>query len=736
MYDAKRTQPMKYDLDFYRSLFENHPDAVMAWADGRYTLVNAAAEALTGYTEAELREEVSFCDLIEESEIPRAAICMEKALAGEAQQFEIKVVRRDKRRLDVHVTKVPMVIDGQVRGVFNIVRDITERKRAEEELCQSEFRLARAQRLAKFGSWEWDMVTDSLCCSEEMHRILGAKLGEINSYGKFISFVVEEDRAQVHATAQAAIEGITVENQFRVRRPDGEIRVLHAQAQVQFDENGNPLVMYGTDRDITEQLEQERRIREHDERLRIISENAQDIITYSSPEGIVLYVSPSTRTLLGYEPDEIIGKHADTYYHPEDKLRMANNEFELAEDGMIFSCRILHKEGRWIWFETSVKRIRDEHGAVVKLLGIGRDITLRKRAEEHLRATRDQLDSFIENNVDAIGLLDREGKLLRTNPAYERMFGLKLREILGSDFRTIPAIPENLRGEMQMLLEKVRHGEAVLGHETYRFHRDGTKLNVLLSLSPVRDVEGRVDGFSVTIRDITERKRTEELLLQSEKLGIAGQLAAGIAHEIRNPLTALKGFVQLMQVGNNDPKYLDVMSSELKRIESIVSELLVLAKPQAALHKPVRLQAVLAHVLTLIETQAILNNVEILAAWDADTLPTLTCDENQMKQVFLNFLQNAIDAMPNGGRVTLDVERPTPRSVRISIADEGVGIAPDLMQKLGEPFYTTKEKGTGLGLMVSKRILEQHQGRLQIDSILNEGTTVQVLLPCLDDEQS
>lgn len=172
-------------------------------------------------------------------------------------------------------------------------------------------------------------------------------------------------------------------------------------------------------------------------------------------------------------------------------------------------------------------------------------------AEEHLRATRDQLESFIEYNADAIAILDEKWNVLRVNRAYEQLFGFTLEEVVGCGPDTIPVTPEHLRRELRHLLEKVKRGDAVVGHETCRLHRNGSTLHVLLTLTAVRDRDGQVVMISITLRDITERKRTEELLVRTEKLGIAGQLAAGVAHEIRNPLTALKGFVQLMQMGTS-----------------------------------------------------------------------------------------------------------------------------------------------------------------------------------------
>ncbi|MBW7458041.1 PAS domain S-box protein, partial [Paenibacillus sepulcri] len=204
--------------------------------------------------------------------------------------------------------------------------------------------------------------------------------------------------------------------------------------------------------------------------------------------------------------------------------------------------------------------------------------------------------------------------------------------------------------------------------------------------------------FQVIVRDISERKKNEELLINSEKLYVAGQLAAGIAHEIRNPLTSLKGFLQLLASGrHNNKNYFDIMKSELNRIESIVSELLMLSKPQIyeLSHKDIR--QIMNDTITLLEAQAILHNIEM--EWSPGQEPLWVLGvENQLKQVFINVIKNAIEAMLDGGRILIRCIREDDQ-IMVRIEDYGPGIPEEQMAKIGQPFYTTKEKGTGLGLM-------------------------------------
>lgn len=233
----------------------------------------------------------------------------------------------------------------------------------------------------------------------------------------------------------------------------------------------------------------------------------------------------------------------------------------------------------------------------------------------------------------------------------------------------------------------------------------------------------------VIIRDISERKKNEELLINSEKLYVAGQLAAGIAHEIRNPLTSLKGFLQLITTGRgNSSHFYDIMKSELERIETIVSELLMLSKPQIYefVHKDS--YRIMADTVNLLQTQAILHGVSIEFQSEARPLWVLGV-ESQLKQVFINLLKNAIESMQSGGVVSISMFLEEERSVMIRIKDEGSGIAEEQLAKIGQPFYTTKDKGTGLGLMVTYKIVDNHHGQITAESAIGVGTTFIIELP-------
>ncbi|NMO97888.1 PAS domain S-box protein [Paenibacillus lemnae] len=355
---------------------------------------------------------------------------------------------------------------------------------------------------------------------------------------------------------------------------------------------------------------------------------------------------------------------------------------------------------------------------------------LRQMIDEN-QSVKEYLESVINQTADAIHTTDTEGRIISVNRAFERLYGWEAPEAVG---RQLAMVPEKLQEEERGRLQRLLEGNTLAPVETTRIRKDGSRIEVSISTSPIRDEAGHITSLVSVSRDITERNRMEELLRRSEKLTTVGQLAAGVAHEIRNPLTTLRGFLQLQkQTQRAEPNHIELMLSELDRINLIVSEFLILAKPQAVHYQKKDLRYIMKDVLSLLDTQAHLYGVEFdLTHMDGPAY--VHCEENQLKQVFINVLKNAVESMPEGGSVQIHIAMQAGDQIAVNITDFGVGIPEKLLPHIGEPFITNKDAGTGLGLMVSQRIIQSHQGTIEIESEEGKGTTVTILLPAAEEK--
>ncbi len=357
-----------------------------------------------------------------------------------------------------------------------------------------------------------------------------------------------------------------------------------------------------------------------------------------------------------------------------------------------------------------------------------RDISEQKQGEIELERTRKELQETLEqyegiifkykqvNDQFVYTLID--GKLIRKKGQVPEQFVGK------AVTNFYPFTESKLNTEVFEL-----HNNKAWNGEVVEFQFDDGEENIFhVSLKPIHQGQEVVEVIGNVV-DITKLIRTEELLRKSEKLSVVGELAAGFAHEIRNPLTTVKGFLQLIgtEADETTKEYIKIMLNEIVRLEMITNEFMVVAKPQVNRFQMEDVASIIEHVIQFLRPQALLHSIEMETTVHG-VIPSLYCDKHQLQQVFINIYKNAMEAMLDGGIIKTDISIET-NNVTIAIADQGCGIPEELISKLGEPFYTLKEKGTGLGLMVSKKIIDSHQGTLHIRSETNIGTTMTIKLP-------
>ncbi|QDP40291.1 PAS domain S-box protein [Radiobacillus deserti] len=337
---------------------------------------------------------------------------------------------------------------------------------------------------------------------------------------------------------------------------------------------------------------------------------------------------------------------------------------------------------------------------------------------EHFSAWVDQ------HGFDVISVVDLEGHFVYISKSISQVLGYSPEELIGDlVFNYVsPSEHEEIRSKLPLKQEASNRFYASIRNHA------GKYVWMEVIIARLLDKEKHVDLYVSVLRDITDKKEAEEMMIRSEKMSVSGQLAAGIAHEIRNPLTSLKGFVKLLQTGHERKEdYFKIMIEEIEKIENITSELLFVAKPMTDDRNEVRLSDMIADVSTLLQPQANLKRIDLQVEMIED--PLLYCDKSQLKQVFINLIKNAIEAMDQAGVIRIKAHTNADKC-HIDFVDEGPGIPLSIMHKVKEPFFTTKKEGTGLGLMICNQILEHHHGSLSIfQNTEKSGTTFRVSLP-------
>lgn len=352
------------------------------------------------------------------------------------------------------------------------------------------------------------------------------------------------------------------------------------------------------------------------------------------------------------------------------------------------------------------------------------------------------LAAIVESSDDAIFSKTLEGTILSWNKAAERMYGFTSEEIIGKPVSIL--LPPDRPNEVHEILERLKHGEAVQHMETVRVAKDGHLLTVSLTISPIHDHQRRVIGASTIARDISRTKLAEESLRNSEKLAVAGRMAATVAHEINNPLEAVTNALYLLAESFNldasDRELLATAREELAKIRQITTLTLGLHRSDTDRPRPVKISELIENVLALYRRK--LRSLGIAVKTQLDTEVAVLAFPGELRQVFSNLIVNAADALEKSGdKLSVQVCRSydwkdhTNRGVRITVSDNGVGIAREKQPRIFEPFYTTKgSKGTGVGLWVSRGIVTKYGGRIRFKSSGrpgHAGTTFVVFLPAL-----
>jgi PAS domain S-box-containing protein len=472
-----------------------------------------------------------------------------------------------------------------------------------------------------------------------------------------------------------------------------------------------------------------------EERFRAIVETTPECVKLVAADGTLLHMNSAGLAMIGAEcADLALGKNIYDVIGPENRenFRDFNERICRGERGSL-EFDIIGLTGIRRHMETYAAPFRTKNGSIVQL-GVTRDVSQRKRAEE----VQHKLAAIVESSDDAIVSKDLNGIVTSWNRSAEQMFGYTAAEMIGRSILTI--IPPELRSDEDMILSKIRRGEKIEHFETVRQTKAGERVEVSLSISPVRDDQGRIVGAAKIARNMTEKKKIEKALRTTEKLAAAGRLAATVAHEINNPLEAVNNLVFLAKRDLKDTQrasgHLDLAERELGRVAHIARQTLGFYRDTSS-PAPINIAKTFDDLLYLYEKRLEVRNIRVIKRYKGDI--EITAYPGEIRQALSNLITNAMDAMPGGGtlviRVRTDHEWDGSKStgVRITIADSGTGIKPEHSASLFEPFFTTKaDVGTGLGLWITRGIVAKHGGKIQVKSSIDvsrHGTTFSIFLP-------
>lgn len=467
--------------------------------------------------------------------------------------------------------------------------------------------------------------------------------------------------------------------------------------------------------------------------LAAIVASSDDAIVSKDLNGIVTSWNEGACRIFGYQAEEMIGQSIrrlipQHLQHEEDYILAKIRSGERVEH---FETTRQRKSGELFPISVTISPIRDDAGKVIGASKIARDISERRRSDE----SRFRLAAIVDSADDAIIGKDLNGIITSWNQGAQRLFGYTEEEIIGQPILRL--IPDNLRHEETEILRKLRAGEKLEHYETTRVGKDGQLHEVSITISPIRNSEGVVIGASKIARDISDRKKVEQMAIQAEKIATTGRMAAVIAHEINNPLASVLNLIYLARTGGLSPQEIQnnlaMAENELERVSHLARQTLGFYRDSGA-PVEVHLSELMNNVLSVYRAKLLSHNIAVDAQYG--DLRKIGVRPGEMIQVFSNLISNSIDAMPQGGKLTISINKDAGANregLRVVIGDTGQGIPRDHLAKVFQPFFTTKGiLGTGIGLWVARQIVERHGGQISVSSSTepsDSGTAVTVCLP-------
>ncbi len=734
----------------YRDLVENINDVLMVIdTKGVITYISPLIESLSGYYTSEIISK-TFKEFVYPEDLPEVKKRFQKVLKGIIEPIEFRLVDRSGDLLWVYISGRPIYKNDRIVGFQGTMTDITERKKAEEALRESEERFRRIFENIRDMYYRADLEGKLTMVNPLGVRMMGYD-GPEEVIGKDIAeefYHRPEDRTAVMEELEK--HGEIKNREIIIKRKDGTPAILEVSSHLVYDETGKPIAIEGLARDITERKRAEEALRESEERYRDLIEGTFDMVQSVRPDGSFFFVNKSWMEALGYNEEELADITLFDIIHPE-YLSHCKKIFSKIIAGKYIrniEAAFVTKDGWEILVEGNATP-RYLGGEVVGTQAFFRDVTERKQAEIELRKARDELETRVIERTAA--LRKSESQLQERLNELTCLFKIRQEFDKGHPLEnTLIRCTEHIR---QGLNAPERKGVAITLDDRHmvfdmKFMPSDNCLRIPLVISGRRRGSLHVYCYAsdskyqpfeqdlakeagATLSSFIQNRELQAQLVQTEKLAATGRVAAGVAHEINNPLGAIRNSLYILkdviQADHDDYSYVELIEAEIDRMAGIIAQLYDLYKPTSRKTQPVKLNNVVDNVLKMMQAKIHRGKVNVHDRLDR-SIPRLNTSVDQLTQVLYNLIDNSLQAMPDGGFLTITSEMSSGRT-ELSITDTGKGIPDDVVPHIFEPFFTTKGmndipgEGMGMGLSLSRSIMESLGGGISVRTALGKGTT-------------
>jgi PAS domain S-box-containing protein len=746
VHDSAHQKAKKISKAIFETIVEVAYEGIFVYQGHRFFYVNPAFERMLGYSAEEL-EDMGFKDVLHESSSELMEKRFDALIRGEeVRPRRLDVIFRTKKGQEriISLSTSAITLVGGISATLNIARDITRRKGMEQSLESTNKFLAGLIASSSDAIVASDLKGRALIFNKAAEEITGYRAEDMLSHRNNIAqFMVEGERDRIMAILDQGTEENprwVVSEETSIYHKDGLLIPISISVSYLYSE-GKPVAAISVFRDLRPLKKVEDKLKESEQKYRMLVEKTQDgIFVYQDHQ--FRYTNPAFRDLLGYTESETphmglkdivrpeLAKMIEARYDKRIRGEKVPEQYEIA---------LRSKDGQWRAFEITPSVIEYEGRPGTQ--NVIRDITQKREAQKALRASEAKYRATVEHTGTAMMILNEDYTITFANKQLEKLSGFTKEEIEGKMHWTDVVHPDDVE-RMKGYHKARRHGDKDVPSQ-YEFRFKDKAGNIRDSFLTIGMIPGTRQSI-VSIMDITEIRQMQKELEQTRKMAILGEMSAHVAHEVRNPLQKIKTGVELLSnslsLDERLSRQLDGVKHGVDNLEKFVTQILEWTRSGELRLKPHRISNIIDGLLFNLENTFRQKEVKVQNSYDNDA-DLVVVDGIQLRQVFENIIENALDAMPHGGSLTIStVVVPqytfkrgnkifTCDAIEVRIKDSGSGITKEDLERIFQPFFTKKAKGTGLGLALVRKVIDMHHGEVEASSDLGQGSEFVIRLP-------